>query len=148
MESEKKDRPEDDLLMAKPAWKSFFVFYTAMVIFGIGPTVNPEAGVSQTLGVMLTIFSALFVIFRRNTTFYRITKEEILREIRFSGKVFTKSLPRKEVAGIAVRRGAVHRLLGIGHIQFQSRTGRTDLWWYGLDDPFTLKKRAEQILRS
>ena len=143
-----KDQTEQNLLTAKPAWRSFFVYYTAILIFTFGPAVNPEAGLGQVSGIILSAILLGFVVFRQKTTFYRVTRAEILKEIRFSGKVFKKSTPQKDVTGIAVRRGAVHRLIGLGHLQFQSRTGKNDLWWYGVDNPFDLKKKLEQILRS
>jgi hypothetical protein len=139
---------EKDWLTLKPAWRSFFVYYTAMVIFGLGPAINPEAGVDQTFGLVLALLSGLFVLFRGMTTFYRVTPREILRETRFAGRVFKKSLPLEKVAGVTVRRGAVHRLLGIGHLQIQSRPQvGSDLWWYGLADPFTVKEKLDRFLR-
>lgn len=136
-----------DLLTLQPSWRSYFVFYTAIFIFGFGPAINPEVGLDQATGLALSVLLLLFVVFRQKTTFYRITPEAALRETRFAGQVFNKSLPLSEIVGVAVRRGAVHRLLGIGHIQILSRTGRSDLWWYGLADPFTLKKKLEQFLK-
>jgi hypothetical protein len=138
---------EKDLLTLQPAWRSYFVFYTAIFIFGLGPAVNPEVGLAQAWGLVLSVLLLLFVIFRQKTTFYLLTPEAALRETRFAGQVFNKSLPLSEVVGVAVRRGAVHRLLGIGHIQLQSRTGRSDLWWYGLADPFATEKRLKQLLK-
>jgi hypothetical protein len=140
--------PEKALLTLQPAWRSYFVFYTAMVIFGLGPAVNPEAGMDQTFGLVVALLSGLFVLFRRNTTFYRVTAQEILRETRFAGRVFRKSLPLEKAADVTVRRGAVHRLLGIGHIQIQSKPqAGSDLWWYGLSDPFAVKKKLDQLLK-
>jgi hypothetical protein len=147
MELNKKDVPIKDLLTAKPAWRSFFVFYTAIIIFSFGPAVNPEVGLGQGPGLFLSLLLLGFVLFRQKTTTYRLTEEAVLREIRIYDKVFLKSLSQADVIGVIVRRGAVHRLLGIGHIQFQSRDGRTDLWWFGLQDPFTLKERADRLLR-
>ncbi len=87
------------------------------------------------------------VIYRQKTTFYRIAEEGAQRETSFFGHVFKKSLPLGGISGIEVRRGIIHRLLGIGHLQFRSQdSGRPDLWWFGVKDPFMVKKRAEQVL--
>lgn len=140
-------RPENSLTL-QPAWRSYFVFYTAILIFGIGPSINPEVGISKAFGLVVSIFLILFVILRRKTTFYRISKEEALRETGFAGQVMKKSLPLEGITGIEVRRGVVHRLLGIGHLQFRSQDpGRPDLWWFGIADPFTVKKKIEQVFR-
>ena len=134
------------MMTLKPAWRSYIVFYTAILIFGIGPSINPEVGINKFLGWGVSIFLIFLVIFRRKTTFYRLTEDEIQRETAFAGRVFKKSLALQEIAGLEVRRGVIHRLLGIGHLHFHSKTSnRTDLWWFGITDPFTVQKN---ILRS
>ncbi len=138
---------QEDLLTLQPSWKSYFVFYAAILIFGFGPIINPKAGISLPFGLAVSIILALFILFRRKTTFYRITKDEALRESGFSGQAKKKSLPLKGIAGLEVHRGVVHRLLGIGHLQFRSQlSGRPDLWWFGVEDPFAMKKKIEHFL--
>ena len=132
----------------QPAWRSYFVFYVAILIFGIGPSVNPEVGINKFLGWVVSIILIFLVGYRQKTTFYRITEEGAQRETAFAGHVFKKSLPLRGISGIEVRRGVVHRLLGIGHLQFRSQDpGRPDLWWFGVKDPFMVKKKIEQVLR-
>jgi len=145
----KETTPEENILLTlQPAWSSYFVFYAAILIFGLGPLINPEVALNQSLGLIIAILLLFFVVFRRNTTHYRITKEEAIRETTFASQVFKKSLPLESMAGLEVRRGAIHRLLGIGHLQFRSQEGtQPDLWWYGIADPFAVKKRIEQVLR-
>jgi hypothetical protein len=140
--------PEKSLLTLQPAWSSYFVFYAAILIFGLGPTINPEVELNQSLGLVIAVGLLFFVIFRRKTTYYRMTKENAQRETTFTCRVYKKSLPLESIAGLEVRRGAIHRLLGIGHLQFRSQNGAyPDLWWYGIADPFAVKKRIEQILK-
>lgn len=135
-------------LTLQPAWRSYFVFYVAILIFGIGPSINPEVGINKLLGWVVSILLISLVIYRRKTTFYRFTQEGAQRETSFAGQVFKKSLPLGGISGLEVRRGVVHRLLGIGHLQFRSHDpGRPDLWWFGVKDPFMVKKRIEQVLR-
>lgn len=138
-----------DLLNLQPAWRSYFVFYVAILIFGIGPIINPEVGISKPFGFLLAILIIFFVLVRKKTTLYRITAEEVLRETGWAGLVSKKSLPLREVAGLEVRRGAVHRLLKIGQIQFRSHNpSQPDLWWFGVDDPFAVKKKIEKYLQK
>jgi uncharacterized membrane protein YdbT with pleckstrin-like domain len=132
----------------QPAWKSYFVFYVAILIFGLGPSINPEAGISRSFGLVLSLFLLFFVVIRRKTTFYRITKEAVLRETGFSGQVTRKILSREEISRIEVRRGVIHRLIGIGHIQFCSKNpGQADLWWYGVADPFNVKESIQRLIK-
>lgn len=149
MEQHAKGSKQDSLLTLQPSWRSYFVFYVAIFIFGIGPSLNPETAVNRPFGWVLSLLILIFIIFRRKTTFYRITKTEALRETGFLGRTNKKSLPIEGIAGLEVRRGIVHRLLGIGHLQFQSRlSGRPDLWWFGIQEPFKIKKQIEQILKG
>ena len=140
---------QETLLNLQPSWRSYFVFFAAILIFGIGPSLNPEAGLNRSFGWAFSIIIMLFIIFRRKATFYRITKTEVLRESIFWGKAFKKSLPMGELSGLEVRRGLVHRLLGIGHLQFRSKNpSHQDLWWFGVENPFTVKKKIEQLLTN
>lgn len=139
----------ESLLTLQPSWRSYFVFYTAIVIFGIGPSLNPETAMNRPLGWTLSLAIGLFIVFRRKNTFYRISKIEVLRESGFWGRSHKKTLPLAGIDGLEVRRGIVHRFLGIGHLQFRSRLpGYPDLWWFGVQDPFQVKKQIEQILRK
>jgi hypothetical protein len=87
------------------------------------------------------------VVLRRKTTFYRITKEAVCRETGLSGHVHKKSISLEGISGIQVQRGVVHRLIGVGHLQFCSKhPGQADLWWFGVDDPFTVKQTIKRFL--
>jgi uncharacterized membrane protein YdbT with pleckstrin-like domain len=139
---------EEVLFTLQPAWRSYFVFYVAILIFGFGPSLNPQAGLDQTSGLVLSILLILFVIFRRKTTFYRITKEGAIRETGFFSRMTKKMLPLEEISGLEIRRGIVHRLIGIGHLQFQSNNpAQPDLWWFGIADPFTIKDQVRRYLK-
>jgi uncharacterized membrane protein YdbT with pleckstrin-like domain len=136
------------MMTLQPAWRSYFVFYAAILIFGIGPSINPEVGINKVLGWAVSFLLIFFVIFRRKTTFYRLTKDEIQRETAFAGRVSKKSLPLQQIAGLEVRRGIIHRLLGVGHLHFRSKTPTLpDLWWFGIADPFMIKRKIDLGLR-
>ncbi len=135
-------------LTFQPAWRSYFVFYVAILIFGAGPSINPEVGINKILGWVVSILLIFFVIFRRKTTFYRLTKDEIQRETSFAGRVSRITLPLHQIDGLEVRRGIIHRLLGIGHLHFHSKTPtQPDLWWFGVTDPFMIKRKIDLVLR-
>ena len=57
-------------------------------------------------------------------------------------------MPLEEIASVVVRRGVVHRLVGIGHLQFQPATPDHRIFgglaWISL---LRLKEQVEQILR-
>lgn len=128
----------------QPAWKSYFVFYAAIVIFGLGPMFNPEAPLTRPSGFLVAAVLIVFVILKRNKTVYRFSEQGVSKEIRWGGQAQTRKLPLSDLASVAVRRGVVHRLIGVGHLQFRAnKAGAPDLWWYGVDRPFEVKEKIE-----
>ena len=131
----------------QPAWKSYFVFYAAIVIFGLGPVFNPEAFLSREAGLMIAVVLTVFVYLKRKNTFYRFSAEGVSKELRWGKQGQAKSIPLGDLASVTVRRGIVHRLIGVGHLQFRSRKdGAADLWWYGVEQPFEVKRRIDAAL--
>jgi hypothetical protein len=140
--------PSREELSLKPSWKSYFVFYAAILIFGVGPALNPEAPLSRETGIVIAAVLAAFIILIRQYSFYKYVGGIFSREFGQGSLVQVKKISLDEIASVEVRRGVVHRLVGIGHLQFQPVTaGSPDLWWFGVDQPFEVKKRVEQILR-
>jgi hypothetical protein len=146
MESRKDTAHEEYVLSLGLSWKSHFIFYVAILIFGIGPLINPKVGMSRISGVILSILLLLVVLVRQKITHYRLSPKDALREISFAGKSFKKSLPLEEIAGLEVHRGIMHRLLGIGHLWFRPKSKGRDLWWFGINDPFKVKNIIELYL--
>lgn len=137
---------EGDLAL-QPAWKSYFVFYTAIVIFGLGPIFNPEAPLNRDQGFLVASLLIAFVVLKRKITWYRFSTGGVSKEIQWGRRTKIKKIPLADLASVAVRRGVVHRLIGVGHLQFRPRTaGAPDLWWYGVDRPFEVKRVIEAAL--
>lgn len=130
----------------KPAWRSYFVFYTAIIVFGLGPALNPEAGVNRTLGLVVAVSLLLYVLLRRKNTIYRLGNDGAVKETGLWGKRTVKILPLSDIAAVSVKRGIVHRLLGVGHLQIRSaRSERPDLWWFGVEDPLAVARKIEDL---
>jgi membrane protein YdbS with pleckstrin-like domain len=141
------DSEERVLLALQPAWRSYFIFYTAIFIFGLGPLVNPQAGLNPVLGMVLALFLAIFVWHRRTTTYYRLTSKEVIRETKGWGQPQRQILPLAEIAAVEARRGIVQRFITVGHLRFKPRsTAYPEIWWFGVADSLQIKKEIERIL--
>jgi len=144
MESE-----ERVLLALQPAWRSYFIFYTAIVIFGLGPLINPQAGLNPILGMVLAFFLAIFIWYRRTTTYYRLTSKEVMRETKGWGQLQRQVLPFAEIAAVEARRGIVHRFIAVGHLRFKSRSAAyPEIWWFGVADSLQIKKEIDRIITN
>ncbi len=140
--------PSREELSLKPSWKSYFVFYAAIFIFGVGPLLNPEAPLGREVGILTAAVLAAFILLIRRYSSYKYAAGIFSREFGWGKLLQVKKMSLDEIGSVVVRRGVVHRLVGIGHLHFQPATaGSPDLWWFGVDQPFEVKKRVEQILR-
>jgi hypothetical protein len=133
----------------QPAWKSYFVFYAAIVIFGLGPQLNPEAFLGREAGLLIAALLMAFVYLKRQRTFYRFSAEGVSKELRWGSQGPSHTIPLADLSSVTVRRGIVHRLIGVGHLQFRVQNeGAPDLWWYGVDQPFEIKRKIDAALSS
>ena len=97
--------PSGKELSLKPSWKSYFVFYTAILIFGVGPVLNPEAPLSRGVGVLIAAILAAFTILIRQYSSYKYAAGIFSREFGRGRLVQMKKMPLNEVASVVVRRG-------------------------------------------
>ncbi len=149
MKSEQKPSafPDQDLLVLRPSWRAYFVFYTAILVFGLGPTYNPDAGMDPRLGWGTALALGLYVWRHRSTTRYRLTRRMAIKETGLFGKVRQRDLPFSGIESLEVHRGLFHHFLGIGHLQIRSRTPeQPHLWWFGIKDPGTVKKQLQKMI--
>ena len=72
--------PSREELSLKPSWKSYFVFYVAILIFGVGPVLNPEAPLSREAGVLIAAVLAAFIILIRQYSSYKYAAGIFSRE--------------------------------------------------------------------
>lgn len=131
----------------QPAWKSYFVFYAAIVIFGLGPQLNPEAFLGREAGLLIAALLFAFVYLKRRRTFYRFSAEGVSKELRWGSQGQSSTILLANLSSVTVRRGIVHRLIGVGHLQFRAKNeGDPDLWWFGVDHPFEIKRKIDAVL--
>jgi hypothetical protein len=131
-------------MVFRPCARSFFIYYVAMVLFFLGPRINPDVGLPVWLGNILAfIFLAAF-IYRKFGTEFQITSRGVARVWRWP------SLRRQEIAWenlgeIMVLHGLTQSLLQVGNLAFTDKAGGPEMFWFGLPHPKDLKEQIERM---
>lgn len=99
----------------RPAWPAFAVYFFGVVVFLVGPMVNPEAMISPALGQLLASLFLAFILIRRLGSRYRVGAEEVVAELTMPLRK-TSRAAIAEIRRIDLRRGATQRLLGVAHV--------------------------------
>ena len=132
----------------KAVLEKLFCFLRGHPYLWCRTAVNPEAPLSREAGIFIGAGLAAFILLIRRYSSYTYRDRIFSREFGWGSLAQVRKLPLDEVASVVVRRGVVHRLVGIGHLHFQPGSAKSpDLWWFGVDQPFEVKKKVEQILR-
>ncbi len=98
-----------------PAWKAFGVYYIGVILFTVGPLINPEAPVSPALSNLLATCFAGFVIIKRFTSRYELDAQQVRAEVVFPLRR-SMAADISRITRIDLRRGITQRLLGVAHV--------------------------------
>lgn len=130
-------KPEDLQAYAefRPAWQSFAVYLLGVVIFMVGPQVNPETYVSPALGQLIGTLFLAFILVKRFSNIYRLDTQHLHHESTFPRRS-QESLPIAEISRIDLRRGITQRLLGVAHVHiYLQGQGQPALKLFGVPNP-------------
>ncbi len=98
-----------------PAWKSFAVYFLGVLIFALGPELNPDALVGPGLSRIIALGFLAFILYKRLGSLYKIDAARItaLTSLPPAGEI---SLAIADIRRIDLRRGVTQRLLGVAHV--------------------------------
>ncbi len=99
----------------RPAWKAFAVYFFGLLVFLLGPLLNPEAMISPALGQLLASLFLVFILVKRLGCRYRVDAETVTAELTLPSRQ-VKTAPIAAIRRIDLRRGASQRLLGVAHV--------------------------------
>jgi hypothetical protein len=98
-----------------PAWKSFSIYFFGVVIFFVGPIINPDAPIKPALSELIGTCFLAFIIIKRFTNVYRLSADKLSHETSFP-KRDLREVAIKDIRRIDLRRGITQRALGVAHV--------------------------------
>ena len=99
----------------RPAWKSFLPYFLGVVIFTVGPRVNPQAPISPDLSHLIATCFLAFILITRFSNLYELADGR-LRWRRSFPRAQERQAPVERITRIDLRRGIFHRLAGVAHV--------------------------------
>lgn len=124
----------------RPTWRAFSVYFLGVVIFGLGPEVNPQAPISPALSHLIASLFLAFILVKRFGSEYFLNEESI-RAVTSFPTSRDRSLPVKEINRIDLRRGISQRLLRVAHVHiYRQNQAEPVVKLFGVPDPEVFRK--------
>jgi hypothetical protein len=125
-------------LVLKPSPRAFFVYYVALALVVLGPRLNPEVGLPVWLGTLLGIIIVIAVIYQMYGQEYHVTSRGVARVWRWPSPRQQEIL-WENLGEIMVLRGLTQSMLQVGNLAFPDKSGKPEMFWFGLVNPKDLK---------
>jgi len=126
-EAPSQEKAQDQTI--RPCARAFFVYYVAILVFGLGPLINPKVGIPVWLGVAAALMVVAAVLYMRGQV-YRISARGLVKTWR--GR--TQEITWGNLGEVEVRRGLTQTLLRVGNLFITARVG-DHMFWFGLANP-------------
>jgi len=143
--TEKETPGAESTLVFRPCGRAFFVHYVAMAICFVGPRINPAVGLPVWLGMVLGLVLVAAVVYMRWGQEYQVTPQGVSKVWRWTGR--RQEIAWENLGEILVRRGLTQTLLRVGNLIIRDKSGGSELFWFGLADPKTVKAMIEERSR-
>ncbi|MGP8051115.1 MAG: PH domain-containing protein [Desulfobaccales bacterium] len=138
--------PEEILV---PCGRAFFVYYVAIVIFLLGPRLNPNVTIfgvfrfSEALGTLLGLALVALVVYLRLGREYRLSEEGLATRWRWPSPR-QQEITWENLGNVLLRRGLSQSILRVGNLVIEDKSGGPEMFWFGLANP---KEVQEEIAR-
>jgi membrane protein YdbS with pleckstrin-like domain len=99
----------------RPNWRSLTVYMLGVIIFVVGPQINPQAALSPALSYVVAAVFLGFLLVRRMGQHYSVSEQavEVTVSLPTAGRA---GAPIPSIRRIDLRRGVTQRLLGVAHV--------------------------------
>lgn len=139
----------------RPAWRNQWWQMTIAallpIIFVLAALVGDQYFSATTVRAVYVVLAAVFtylvavIVYRRFSWCYTIDGETVESRNGVIART-VQSIRIRDLRNINVRQSLVHRLLGIGDVEFSSAGGGgVEVTFFGVDDPMQVKTLAQRL---
>ena len=146
--AEKAMAPAPEKILA-PCGRAFFVYYVAMVIFLLGPRLNPEVRIfgvfhfSVAVGTLLGLALAALVVYLKLGREYRLSPQGLATRWRWPSPR-QQEITWENLGDVLLRRGLIQSILRVGNLVIEDKSGGPEMFWFGLANPMEVQEEIER----
>jgi len=138
--------PEEILV---PCGRAFFVYYVAIVIFLLGPRLNPDVRIfgvfhfSVAVGTLLGLVLIALVVYLKLGREYRRSQRGLATRWRWPSPR-QQEITWENLGDVLLRRGLTQSILRVGNLVIGDRSGGPEMFWFGLANPKEVQEEIER----
>lgn len=146
--AEKEMRPAPEEILV-PCSRAFIVYYVAIVIFLLGPRLNPDVWIfgvfhfSVAVGTLLGLALVALVVYLKLGREYRLGPRGLATRWRWPSPR-EQEVTWENLGYVLLRRGLIQSILRVGNLVIEDKSGGPEMFWFGLANP---KEVQEEIKR-
>jgi hypothetical protein len=132
-----------------PCGRAFFVYYVGIVIFLLGPRLNPDVWIfgvfhfSVAVGTLLGLALVALVVYLKLGREYRLSPQGLATRWRWPSPR-QQEITWENLGEVLLRRGLTQSILRVGNLVIEDKSGGPEMFWFGLANP---KEVQEEIDR-
>jgi hypothetical protein len=145
-EKEMVPAPEEILV---PCGRAFFVYYVAIVIFLLGPRLNPDVWIfgvfhfSLAVGTFLGLVLIALVVYLKLGREYRLSQRGLSTRWRWPSPR-QQEITWENLGDVLLRRGLTQSILRVGNLVIGDQSGGPEMFWFGLANPKEVQEEIER----
>jgi len=138
--------PEEILV---PCGRAFFVYYVGIVIFLLGPRLNPEVRIfgvfhfSVAVGTLLGLALVALVVYLKLGREYRLSPQGLATRWRWPSPR-EQEITWENLGEVLLRRGLIQSILRVGNLVIEDKSGGPEMFWFGLANPKEVQEEIER----
>jgi hypothetical protein len=132
-----------------PCGRAFFVYYVAIVIFLLGPRLNPDVWIfgvfhfSVAVGTLLGLVLIALVVYLKLGREYRLSPRGLATRWRWPSPR-QQEITWENLGDVLLRRGLTQSILRVGNLVIGDRSGGPEMFWFGLANPKEVQEEIER----
>ena len=101
-------------VLMRPAWRAFSLHFFAILVFLVGPALNPDALLTPVKGQIFAAIFLVFILLKRYLSFYELTPQHIIIKNMGSAPM---EFNFDDIRRVDLVQGAIKQRLGYGSLR-------------------------------